>query len=383
MMLPLLDVLSEAGSKVRTRDLCDAVADILHIPSDVRDERAWIGGGMVNLFERTVRWTQQTAKLMGLIEPAGRPYWQLRGKGEKALHEALPGVVFTVFVTGKGVALYGSCEDAVAYIDDESVNLLFTSPPYPLQRPREYGNVSEDQYVDWFMRIAEQWPRKITRDGSIVINLGEVWNQGVPNLSLYQERLLIRLHDELGLKLCEKFYWHSPTKLPVPKTWVAVRRVRVKPSVEQLYWLSPSDHPYASNREVLTPYSRKMIRTIAQGGECRQGIHPSGHDIKIGAYGRDNGGAIPGNILVFPNMESNTQYVRSCKEHGLSVHPARFPAKLPSFFIRFLTRPDDLVYDPFGGSGVTAQEAEILGRRWITSEIIREYVEGSRYRFAA
>lgn len=386
MLLPLLNALSEGGGRLKTGDLCDAVAECLNVPSEVRSRKVWVGGsngGEVNLFERRVRWAQQTAKLKGLVEPDVRPYWRLRGKGERALKEALPGVVMTVFVTDKGVALYGSCEDAVALIEDKSVQLLFTSPPYPLSHrsQKPYGNVAATEYCDWLLRLVEKWPRKLTPDGSLVINLGDLWEAGMPNVSLYQERLLIRLHDQLGLKLCQRFYWQSPTRLPLPKTWVAVQRIRVKNSVEQLWWLSQSGRPYASNREVLTPYSAKMKRTIAKGGEQRQEIHPSGHDIRKGAFAKDNGGAIPGNILVFPNAETNTGYVRGCKAEGLPIHPARFPAMIPNFFIRFLTRPDDLVYDPFGGSGVTAQEAEKLGRRWMTSEIMKEYVEGSRFRF--
>jgi len=76
---------------------------------------------------------------------------------------------------------------------------------------------------------------------------------------------------------------------------------------------------------------------------------PSGHDIGKG-FGRDNGVALPSNLVQLSNSESNGQYLRGCKALGIKAHPARFPAKLPEFFIRFLTEPADGVIDFFGGS---------------------------------
>jgi DNA modification methylase len=385
LILPLLQAISDTGKRevARTSDLYDAVAEQLDVPDAIRKEKIVIKGKTpyeISAFERNVRWAMQTAKLRNLIAPAGKPCWKLTDKGKSSLREALPGMVVTIFTTPKGVALFASCEDAIGHIDDGSVNLIFSSPPFPLVIPREYGNVQSDLYGDWFLRLAEHWPRKLANDGSLVVNLGDIYEQGTPFLSLYQERLLIRLQDELGLRLCQKFYWHSPTKLAVPKTWVAIKRVRVKPSVEQLYWLSASPEPYADNSQVLLPYSARMRRTIAQGGERRREHHPSGHALNHGAYSRDNGGSIPGNLLVI-GPDPDTEYIKACRGNNLPPHPARFPRQLPAFFIKFLTRENDLVYDPLSGSGVTAAEAERLGRRWITSEKIYDYVHGAKYRF--
>lgn len=102
-----------------------------------------------------------------------------------------------------------------------------------------------------------------------------------------------------------------------------------------------------------------------------------------GAFGRDNGGAIPGNLLQAANTESNSDYIRACKENGLPVHPARFPAALPEFFIKLLTQIDDHVFDPFGGSLTTAAVAERLQRRWTSSDCVLDYLEGGRHRFPA
>ncbi len=247
-------------------------------------------------------------------------------------------------------------------------------------RQKDYGNVSERAYVDWLLRIAAQWPRKLARDGSIVLNLGDTWMAGAPHQSLYQERLLVRLNDELGLRLCQRFAWFNPAKLPAPAEWVTVRRVRVRPSLESIFWLSASDHPKANNRNVLVPYSASMRRLLAHGGE-RSARRPSGHLMRDGGFANDHGGAIPHNLIVAPNTESCSAYMDGCRAQGLPIHGARFPEALPEFFIRLCTDVGDLVYDPFAGSGTTAAVAERLGRKWITSEIMREYVLGQSLRF--
>ena len=109
---------------------------------------------------------------------------------------------------------------------------------------------------------------------------------------------------------------------------------------------------------------------------------PSGHVLTISSWAKDNGGAIPPNMLQFPNSESNSQYLRYCKKCGVKGHPARFPRALPEFFIKFLTSEGDLVVDIFGGSNTTGMTAEGLNRRWKTFEISQEYVAASAFRFA-
>src|SRR5207249_8624731 len=106
---------------------------------------------------------------------------------------------------------------------------------------------------------------------------------------------------------------------------------------------------------------------------------PSGHDISD-TFGKDNGGAIPPNLLQIPNTESNGQYLRACKLVGAQQHPARFPAKLPEFFVRLLTDPDDLVVDIFAGSNTTGAVAEVERRRWLAFDVSLEYLAASAFR---
>jgi site-specific DNA-methyltransferase (cytosine-N4-specific) len=121
------------------------------------------------------------------------------------------------------------------------------------------------------------------------------------------------------------------------------------------------------------------MRNLLRNG-YKPKLRPSGHDISD-KFGVDRGGAIPPNLLQFANTESNSPYLRSCRTAGSRPHPARFPVGLPRFFINFLTKPGDVVLDPFAGSNATGEAAESLGRRWIGVELREDYVTGSRLRF--
>jgi len=166
--------------------------------------------------------------------------------------------------------------------------------------------------------------------------------------------------------------------MPAPAEWVNVRRIRVKDSVEYIYWLSPSEFPKADNPKVLQAYSPDMKRLIRRG--IKKTVRPSGHNIRP-TFSQDRGGAIPGNVIICGNNESNSRYIRQSKKEGKKIHPARFPAELPRFFIEFLTDPGDLVLDPFAGSNTTGAVAEQLGRRWIAVEKNRCYAADSQLRF--
>jgi site-specific DNA-methyltransferase (cytosine-N4-specific) len=256
------------------------------------------------------------------------------------------------------------------------VSLVLTSPPFALRRQKEYGNVAAAEYVDWFWPFAEQIHRILKPDGSFVLELGGAWNRGSGTRSLYQYELLLRLARLFHL--AQDFYWYNPSRLPTPAEWVTIRRTRVKDAVNVIWWLSKTESPQADNRRVLRPYSRSMRRLLKDGYKAAR--RPSQHDIGP-HFQKDNGGAIPPNLLIIPNTRSNDDYLHRCREAGLSIHPARFPPPLPEFFIRFLTQPRQLVLDPFAGSNVTGQVAEQLGRAWISVEIDGDYVASSQVRF--
>lgn len=380
LLFPLLESLAEAGGQASSQEVYERVAERLALDESVTQATAEIGrAGKVNLYTRHVRWAQQKAKLLGLLHAPKRGQWKLTGRGRKALREARPGVVLTVFETEAGMALWASCEDAMRYIEPGLARLIMTSPPYPLLRQKAYGNLAGQSYIDWMLGVVEQMRRALADDGSLVLNLADVWNPGEATISLYQERLLIKLEEELGLKLCQRFAWQNPSKLPAPAQWVTIERKRVKPSLEQIYWLSAGDPP-ADNRQVLQAYSDSMRRRLAAGGD-RAAHRPSGHALVEGAFSADHGGAIPGNLITAPNTESNGAYMRACREHGLPIHPARFPGELPRFFIKLLTKPGDVMLDTFAGSCKSGEEAEQAGRSWVCIDRVLEYLQGGAYRF--
>ncbi|HEV2147426.1 MAG TPA: site-specific DNA-methyltransferase [Longimicrobiaceae bacterium] len=261
------------------------------------------------------------------------------------------------------------------------MSLVMTSPPFALQRQKEYGNKEQHEYVDWLAGFAEVVYRKLRDDGSFVLDLGGSYRKGVPARSLYPFRVLLRFCDDLGFRLAEDFYWFNPSKLPSPIEWVNKRKMRAKDSVNTVWWFSKTDWPKADVTRVLAPYSGRMQKLLEDPDKFYQPkLRPSGHDIGKG-FGKDNGGAIPSNLLQIPNSESNGQYMAGCKVVGAKGHPARFPAKLPEFFVRFLTDPGDLVVDIFAGSNTTGQVAEAEGRPWLAIDAEIEYLACSAFRF--
>lgn len=282
---------------------------------------------------------------------------------------------------------YGECvcANSLEYINtfsDSSINLVVTSPPFALQRKKEYGNVAQKEYVDWFCKFAEIVYKKLTNDGSFVIDLGGAYKKGVPVRSLYNYRLLIKLCDEYDYKLAEEFFWYNPSKLPGPIEWVNKRKIRVKDAVNTVWWLSKSDFPKSDATKTRVEYSTRMKQLILDADKFyTPKDRPSGHSISKG-FGVDNGGALPSNLLQISNAESTSAYLKYCKSIGIKGHPARYPYKLPEFFIKFLTDKNDIVVDIFSGSNTTGRVCEDLERNWYSIELNQEYVAASALRFA-
>ena len=283
--------------------------------------------------------------------------------------------------TKRGAAYCGDSLNLLSKLPDDSVNLVITSPPFALQRKKAYGNKEQHEYVGWLKQFGRLVYEKLATDGSFVLDLGGAYKKGVPERSLYNFRVLIEFCDELGFHLAEDFYWFNPSKLPGPIEWVNKRKLRAKDSVNTVWWLSKSQNPKADISKVLAPYSERMLKLLKDPDAFyRAKKRPSGHDISM-RFGTDNGGSIPSNLLEIPNSESNGQYMSGCGLVGATLHPARFPAKLPLFFMRMLTEPNDLVVDIFSGSNTTGWAAEALHRRWLSFELNREYVAASAFRF--
>jgi DNA modification methylase len=295
------------------------------------------------------------------------------------------------FLSHRGAAYLGDSLELLRSLPSGKVNLVVTSPPYALHFKKEYGNKNKHEYIKWFLPFAREIHRVLTDDGSFVLNIGGSYNPGTPTRSIYHFKLLIALVEEANFHLAQECFWYNPAKMPMPAEWVTVRRIRIRDSVEYVWWLSKTPWPKASNLGVLKEYSEDMIRLNRNG--VRGTVRPSGHVIRHSFDKIAAGGSIPSNVteaefedvpecmLKMGNNAANDAYTKRCKENGIKIHPARFPAVLPKFFIKLLTEPNDLVVDPFAGSNTTGAVAESLDRRWIASEAVEEYLKASVFRF--
>jgi DNA modification methylase len=295
-----------------------------------------------------------------------------------------PGESKIGYRTHRGVMYVGQAECVLTTSSAKAlrgkVNLIFTSPPFPLNRKKRYGNEQGAAYIQWLARFAPLFREFLTPTGSIVIEMGNAWEAGRPVMSTLALESLLAFLRAGEFNLCQQFICHNPTRLPTPAQWVNVERVRVKDSYTHLWWMSPSEKPYADNRQVLKPYSKSMLKLL-ETGKYNAGRRPSEHRIGAKSFLTNNAGAIPSNVLTFSNTSASDPYLRYCRDHELSPHPARMPVGLPEFFIKFLTKPRGLVLDPFAGSNTTGAVADKHKRRWVSIEANEDYVVASRGRF--
>ena len=261
------------------------------------------------------------------------------------------------YATHRGEMVSGKAEDflasPLASKHTGKVQLILTSPPFPLNRKKKYGNEQGEEYVRWLSSFGMLFRQMLTPDGSIVIEMGNAWEPGRPVMSTLALRALIAFLDAGVFALCQAFICHNPASLPSPAQWVNIERIRVKDSFTHVWWMSPSDRPKASNRRVLKEYSESM-RNLLDSGKYNSGQRPSEHVIGTTSFLRDNGGAIPSNVLTFSNTAASDAYQAYCRQRDLKFHPARMHKGAADFFIRLLTDPGDVVFDPFAGTSQLA-----------------------------
>jgi DNA modification methylase len=259
------------------------------------------------------------------------------------------------------------------------VDLILTSPPYPLVSPKAYGNRVGEDYKHWLAGIMKELKTLLKPKGSLVVEIGNAWEKGIPTMSTLPLETLIQIKLESELQVCQQFIWNNPNKLPGPATWVNIKRIRVKDAFTHIWWYSNTPDAKANNLRILTPYKDGM-KKLLERQDYNRGLRPSGHSIGDG-FLKSNKGSIPSNVLTFPNSLETKEYREWCKKHDLPQHPARMPEKLAEFFIEFLTNKNALILDPFGGSNTTGKVAEDLKRQWIYIERDPIYVKGSKGRF--
>ncbi|CRN65276.1 Modification methylase PvuII [Pseudomonas aeruginosa] len=363
--------------------LYNHVAQAVGISKQELSMRTPVGtsGQLHSLKRREIRWCQQTLKHLKLIERVHgeRGVWRLTEGAKRDLHAAKKGVKLLAFSTDLGVAIWGAAADTFKRLE-VPITLCFTSPPYALRKSRAYGNPDEHGIVDFICENLEPIIENLAEDGSLVLNVSnDIFEEGLPSRSTYLERLVLAVCDRFDLKLMERFVWHNPSKLPGPIHWVSKTRQHLNVSYEPVLWFAKSPLKVKSdNRRVLQPHSDRHIRLMAQGGEKRAAEYGDGaYKLKPGSFGKWTEGKIPKNVLTLGHSCAvNRDYRQSATELGLPLHGAGMPLSLPEFLIQFLTEPGDLVVDPFGGRIVTGLAAEMLGRAWLCTEIMLEYIRG-------
>lgn len=344
-----------------------------------------------NPVKRKIRWFQQTLRKIGVIQhvPGERGVWRLTEAAGKNLDRAMAGVKLVAFSTKLGVAIFGSYRDVLDGLHEE-VALALSSPPYPLRNGRAYGNVAEQEYTDFICASLEPILRCLIPGGSVVLNISnDIFEPGSPARSLYVERLVIALHDRLGLSLMDRMIWLNYSKPPQPTYWacrtnVPQPRVQLSAAYEPVIWLSNNPARVRSdNRRVLQPHTETHKRLIAAGGEGRTTRYGDGaYRLRTGSFGAATEGSIPRNVIQRGNTCADTKsYRQHAARLGLPAHGAMMPTSIPDFFIRFLTEEGDLVLDHFGGTARTGLAAERLGRRWLVTEWIYQYIRGAAEMF--
>ena len=330
-------------------------------------------------WRQAVHWVRQEAATRGLIERSTHGVWTLSEEGRTCLHTCQSGLILVVYETPEGQAVWAEAQTAAGSLSSGSLQLIFTSPPYPILKGRQYGTFTEADIINLIVNCAREWKRSLTDDGSIVLNFKDVWlpksQTGGAVRSLYQERLLLSLIDDVGLHFADRHFWKNPSHTP-ESSWVTVQRVRCNQDVESLLWLSKSPNPFADNRPVMVDAKQSTIDTYrlraarALKGTLKLSTGPStqknnfeeqmeavsnGHTLKV----------IPRNLLELSNANNHAKLKEVLTKNGLPRHDAMMPVQLAEFFIRFLTSAGDTVYDPFLGSGTTALAAQNTGRKWL------------------
>lgn len=375
----------QPGEEVDNQTLYDRVRATAGVAREEWERKQPIGasGQEHSLASRKARWHQQTLRKLGIIErvPGKRGVWRLT-TGQEQLTAAQPGVHLVAYSTNLGLALW-SCNSVFSKLD-EPIHLILTSPPYPLRKQRAYGNPCAKEFVAFLTDSLEPLIKNLAPGGSIALNLSnDIFTPGQPSRSTYLERVVIALEDA-GLYLMDRLIWSNPSKAPGPVAWASKSRQQLNVGWEPVLWFTNDPKAcFADNRRVLEPHTERQARLIERGGTKLDVDYCDGaYRRKAGAFSNPTAGRIPKNVIEIGHTSAEAKETRRLNAAlGLRAHGAMYPVRLAKFLVEFLTRPNDLVADPFGGWGTTGLAAEMTGRRWITTEKVADYAAGGAVRF--
>ncbi len=381
IQLPLLEELELAGGKARPGEIYERIAARLGYPDDALDRNRSCGDGKsYNIFQQQVRWARQTAVMQGLIAADQRGIWELADPGFAKLQKARRGTTVLIYRVSDGLALWGHAEDVASTINKGSLKLILTSPPYPVIN-RAYGRLSVPAWLDWMSNLTNLWKDLLAEDGTLAVNLMDVFVSGTPALSPYIERFTLSAIDDHGLNLAGRMPWHSPSKLANIQ-WSVKERVRPRNTLEHILLFSKSPNPsWDVDRLPRRQAAARSAQKAAKDAQRSAATRPSGYDINPTAFTGGKDGSLPGNLIIAGGASGNDVYSQRCRQAGIPAHPARYPEAVPRSIILLTTEPGDICYDPMAGSNTTGKVASELGRRFISSDVMLSYVNSSKFRF--
>jgi hypothetical protein len=397
LLLPLLETLEDLGGSAPANKVITTLSQRLKIPEEIQAqsvEYTWEKWGTRTRYpwRQHLHWVRQDGASKGLIAKNNHGTWSLTEKGNDTLHNARSGLILVVYETPNGQAIWAEARTAAGCLKDESVQLIFSSPPYPIMRGRGYGTFTEAEIVELIVSCAHEWKRSLTESGSLVLNFKDVWlpkaQTGGAVRSLYQEKLLIALCEDVGLYFADRHYWRNPSHSP-ESSWVTVQKVRCNNDMEHVFWLGKGPNPQADTREVMVEAKSSTIATYKlrhARGMAGCGTGPSGQKTNFeeqmaAVADGQTPKVIPRNYHEISNANTHTKLREALLRADLPRHDAMMPLALAKFFIKLLTKPGQAVHDGFFGSGTTGVAAEELGRQWIGSDRSLTHLLGSALRF--
>ncbi len=260
--------------------------------------------------------------------------------------------------------LHGDCEEVLTRLPDNSIDLIFTSPPYADQRRRTYGGVTPDEYVDWFLPKAVQFQRVLKPTGTFILNIKErVVNS---ERHTYVIDLILKMREQ-GWLWTEEFMWHK--KNSYPGKWPN----RFRDNWERLIQFNKQKQFNMYQEAVMVPvgdWAKTRLSNLSETDKTRD-------ESRVGSGFGKNVSKWVGRDMVYP-----TNVIHMATETSNRNHSATFPVDLPAWFAKLFTQPGDVVLDPFIGSGTTALAAAQLGRYYVGIDLSKEYVELARKRIS-
>ncbi|ULH09883.1 site-specific DNA-methyltransferase [Serratia marcescens] len=269
----------------------------------------------------------------------------------------------TTSIHTDGTNLYnGDCLNLLTMMDDASVDLIVTSPPYADQRKGTYGGTEPDRYVEWFTPIAEQLHRVLKPTGSFVLNIKEKAVNGERHTYVIELILMMR---KLGWLWTEEYIWHK--KNSFPGKWPN----RFRDSWERCLHFTKNKKFTMYQDAVMVPmgdWKNERLKKLSAKDVIRD-------ESRVGSGFGKNISNWQGRDMAYP-----TNVLHMATECGNKSHSAAFPESLPEWFIRLFTSEGDVVLDPFAGSGTTLLVAERLARKTIGFELLEEHCSVAKER---